>query len=219
MSGVRASRLDLPIPRLTLVTDRRLAGGTDRLVVAIEAAISGGVDSVQLREKDLPPAELLLLARRLRAVTRGHALLVVNGPLEVALACKADGVHLPESAPMAERAQFPGLIGRSVHSLESANRAVEEGVDYLIAGAAYETGSHPGAQAAGLTLISEIASGVALPVIAIGGIRAERIEEVMQAGAVGVAVVSAILGTLSPTASARNLREALDFRTRTAGRR
>ena len=99
--------MPLPTPCLMAVTDRALCavpagrqGGADGLVAAVEAAVIGGANAVQLREKDLPPAELLALARRLRDVTRGRALLVVNGPPEVAAAAGADGVHLPEGAPM-----------------------------------------------------------------------------------------------------------------------
>src|SRR3990170_4672945 len=91
----------LPVPTLMLVTDRTLAGGEDALVDAVAAAVAGGVDAVQLRGKDLPPDRLLALAHRLRDVTaRTGALLIVNGPLEVALTANADGVHLPEAAPL-----------------------------------------------------------------------------------------------------------------------
>src|SRR3990172_8749667 len=92
--------MSFPLPTLMLVTDRTLCGGVDALVRAVEAAVAGGVNAVQLREKDLSPAELLPLARRLREVTGGRALLLVNGPPEVALACDADGVHLPPHAPL-----------------------------------------------------------------------------------------------------------------------
>ena len=131
------------------VTDRALCRGADGLVAAVEAAVSGGADAVQLREKDLAEAELLPLARRLRAVTEGRALLIVNGPLEVALAAGADGVHLPEDAPMPLRPRRGFLVGRSVHSAEAARRAEAEGADYLVAGPVYETRSHPGVEPAG----------------------------------------------------------------------
>src|SRR2546426_10662868 len=109
----------LQIPTLMLVTDRHLAGGEDPLLRAVDDAINGGVNAVQLREKDLPPNELLALACRLREVTAGRALLIVNGPQDLALEAGADGVHLPEGA---EPPRPPRTFtwGRSVHSAEAA---------------------------------------------------------------------------------------------------
>jgi thiamine-phosphate pyrophosphorylase len=197
-------------PILMLVTDRHLAGGDDDLVAAVSAAVTGGVNAVQLREKDLPAAELLHLAIRLRDVTAGRAALLVNGPLEVALAANADGVHLPESEPMVERPHRPFLVGRSVHSKEAAEAAWAECSDYLIAGPVYETASHPGQVTEGVSLIEEIVAGVALPVLAIGGVTVQQVDEVVRGGASGVAVISAVLGAESPRRAAQELRKALD---------
>jgi thiamine-phosphate pyrophosphorylase len=200
-----------------LVSDRSLCAGADGLVAAVEAAVTGGVDAVQLREKDMPSEELLPLARRLRQVTEGwampagrQALLLVNGPLAVALAAEADGVHLPEDAPPVERPRRSFLIGRSVHSLKAARRAEAEGVDYLIAGPVYETRSHPGREPAGLTLIEEVTRSVRTPTLAIGGVTAERVGEVVRAGASGIAVISAILRQPDRRVATRGLRRALD---------
>jgi thiamine-phosphate pyrophosphorylase len=192
-----------------LVTDRKLAGGVDALVRAVAAAVDGGANAVQLREKDLAPAELLPLARRLREVTAGRALLLVNGPLEIALEAGADGVHLPEDAPMVGRPSPEFVVGRSVHSLEAAQRAAAEEVDYVVAGPVYATRSHPGAPAAGVEHLSRIAAALPVPVIAIGGITADRTAEVIRAGAAGVAVISAILGAAKPPGAAREIAETL----------
>ena len=211
----------LSLPCLMLVSDRSLCPD---LVGAVEAAVTGGVDAVQLREKDMPSEELLPLARRLRQATEGRAvltgrqaLLLVNGPLAVALEAEADGVHLPEDAPPVERPREGFLIGRSVHSLAAARRAEAEGVDYLIAGPVYETRSHPGREPAGLALIEEVARGVRLPVLAIGGVNAGRVDAVVRAGASGVAVISAILGQPDRRAGAEGLRRALDVAWAAAG--
>jgi len=200
-----------------LVTDRLLCGGADGLVAAVEAAVQGGADTVQLREKDLRPEALLPLARRLRQATLGRAvptgrqaLLLVNGPLELALAAEADGIHLPESSPPVRRPRQGFLVGRSVHSLEAARRAEAEGADYLVAGPVYETRSHPGREPAGLSLIEEITRSVRVPVLAIGGVSAGRVEEVVRAGASGVAVISAVLAQPDRGAAAGELRRALD---------
>jgi thiamine-phosphate diphosphorylase len=206
---VRRPRFGLPLPVLMLITDRHLAGSQEALVSAVTEAVEGGVNSVQLREKDLSLADLLSLAVRLREVIGERAMLVVNGSLDVALASGADGVHLPEAAPMIERPRRPFVIGRSVHSREAAELAWAECSDYVIAGPVYKTGSHPGMEPGGLALIEEITSAVALPVLAVGGVTADRVEEVMRAGSSGIAVISAILGRQAGQA-AQALRERVD---------
>ena len=216
--------MPLPTPCLMAVTDRALCavpagrqGGADGLVAAVEAAVIGGANAVQLREKDLPPAELLALARRLRDVTRGRALLVVNGPPEVAAAAGADGVHLPEGAPMPLKPRAGLLVGCSVHSAEAARRAQAGGAGYVVAGPVYQTRSHPGVQPAGLTLIEEIARTVDVPVLAIGGVTPERVGEAVRAGASGVAAISAVFAAGDPRAAALALRRALDAAWAAAG--
>ena len=202
--------LALPRPCLMLVTDRALLGSSgDRLIDAVAAAVEGGVNAVQLREKDLAPAELLRLAGQLRAAIGGSTLLIVNGNADVACDAQVDGLHLPADAPFARPDGVP-LVGRSVHSVDAAVRAEREGADYLIAGPIYETPSHPGVPAAGVRLISGAVAAVSVPVVAIGGIRAARVQGVLSAGAGGVAVISAVLGAESPREAASALREALE---------
>lgn len=207
LSFTGASGLTAKPPILMLVTDRRLAGGEDALVSAVEAAVEGGVNVVQLREKDLSPAELVPLACRLREVTEGRALLLVNGPLDVALEAAADGVHLPEDA---EPPPPPWTYtwGRSVHSVEGGLQAIGEAARYLVAGPVFETPSHAGMPARGLNLIREIVPVSSVPVLGIGGITPENARDVMQAGAKGVAVIRAILGADDPRVAAQQLREA-----------
>jgi thiamine-phosphate pyrophosphorylase len=206
----RGERPGLQVPALMLITDRLLARGEDALVEAVREAVAGGVNAVQLREKDMPPGDLLALAMRLRDVTSERAAFLVNGSLEVALAAGADGLHLPEDASMVERPERPFVIGRSVHSRAAAERAWADCSDYLIAGPIYETTSHGGMTPAGPKQIEDIAHAVAVPVLAVGGITPVRVEEVMRTGASGVAVISAVLGAKSPRAAARELREAID---------
>lgn len=189
-----------------LVTDRLLAGGEDELVEIVRDSIEGGVNAVQLREKDLPRAELLALARRLREVTGGRALLIVNSTAEVAEEAGADGVHLPEDAPMVETRL---LVGRSVHSVEAAVSAEAEGVDYVIAGPLFETETHRGREGAGVDLLRNIYEAVGVPVAGIGGIDYQRAATVARAGAVGVAVIRAILAAPSPHDAAAEIWVAL----------
>jgi thiamine-phosphate pyrophosphorylase len=204
--------MKLPTPCLTLVTDRRLCRSLSLEEAAVRA-IEGGINVVQLREKDLTAAELVPLAEHLRAITRDKALFIVNNCLDVALLCGADGVHLPERGPSVaatRRLAGDGLItGRSVHSVEEAARAEEEGADYVQVGAIFPTRSHPGQAPAGLPLLRGVAGRVSIPILAVGGITARNVEQAMQAGASGVAVISAILGSSSPGAAARRLAEAM----------
>ena len=206
------SRPRLPRPCLALVTDRRQGEGR-ALDTLVEAAVAGGVDLVQLREKDLPAAHLYDLALRLREVTRGRALFVVNDRLDVALAVGADGVHLPgHGLPVAVARSVAGpslLIGRSVHRLDEAVAAQEDGADYVQLGTIFETASKPGVSGAGPGLVASVAGALAVPVLAIGGVRAENVGAVLRAGAWGAAVVSAILAAPDPADAARQLKAAM----------
>ena len=192
-----------------LVTDRHLAGGEDALLRTVDAAIDGGVNAVQLREKDMLPVDLLPLACRLRDITEGRALFLVNGPLEIALEAGADGVHLPEDAePRAPPWTF--TWGRSAHSVKSALMAMGEAPRHLIIGPIYWTPSHPNATPTGLDLIRELSQITRVPLIAIGGITPANARDVMQAGAHGIAVISAILGSDDPRAAALALAKAFE---------
>ncbi len=197
-----------------LVTDRSLASDPDDLVRRIAAAIAGGVNAVQVREKDLPDAELLDLTRRIVAVAAGRAFVSVNGRPNVALAAGADAVHAGEDAlpvrslKRALRGRL--LVGRSVHDLAGAAAAASDGADYLVLGTIFPSRSHPDGETGGVERIRLVAAAVDLPVIAIGGISAANVDEVVHAGAAGVAVISAILGQPNPETAAMQLRQALD---------
>lgn len=206
------ARPELPIPCLALVTDRHAAPGRP-LDAVVAAALDGGVNLVQLREKDLSARELWALAIRLRELTEGRALLLVNDRLDVALAADADGVHLAGNSlpPAAARAALgPGrLVGCSVHNAAQAEEAARGGADYLFVGTLYPSRSHPGQPPAGPGLVEELRGVVDVPLVGIGGITARTAREVLMAGARGVAVISAIMAAPDPAAAAAKLREAL----------
>ena len=188
------------------------------MVDRIAQAVAGGVDMVQLREKDLPGGEMLSLATAIQKAAAGKAVLIVNERVDVALAAGADGVQLAEDAlPIAQVRRLVGpqaLIGRSVHSVEGAGVAVAEGADFLVAGTIYATRSHPKANPVGPKLIRSITQQQAgtskpLPVIGIGGITVDNLDEVIRAGASGVAVITSILASLDPNGEARKLKNAM----------
>ena len=188
------------------------------MVDRIAQAVAGGVDMVQLREKDLPGGEMLSLAIAIQKAAAGNAVLIVNERVDVALAAGADGVQLAEDAlPIAQVRRLVGpqaLIGRSVHSVEGAGVAVAEGADFLVAGTIYATRSHPKANPIGPKLIRSITqqqggASKPLPVIGIGGITVDNLDEVIRAGASGVAVITSILASLDPKGEARKLKNAM----------
>ena len=169
---------------------------------------------VQLREKDLSGGHLLELASEIQQTIGDRALLTINERLDVALLCDADGVHLGEEALIptsARRIAGDTLqIGRSVHSVGGALKAQEQGADYLIAGAVFDTRSHPGGRPMGLEFIEELKPALQIPYLGIGGINASNAASVIAAGASGVAVISAILASEQPGELARTLWETLE---------
>ena len=205
----------VPLPCLCLVTDRRFWHPDPlELERKVDRALDGGVNMVHLREKELAGGPLLELARALRRVTEGRALLFVNERVDVAVACGADGVQLGEdglSVAAARRVAGPGmLVGRSVHSVEGAITAEGLGADFLLVGTVFPTDSHSRAAPAGTGLLARVAERVGIPFAGIGGITATNVGLVMEAGATGAAVISAVLGVEDPNRAAQDLRQAMD---------
>ena len=205
----------IPSPSLCLVTDRHLCGQrVDKLEDKVAAAVKGGVNLVQLREKDLPSGQLIELAVRLRKATSGSALLFINDRLDVALACHADGVQLGEGGfPVQAARQLAGdrlLIGRSVHSVEGAIAAEMQGADLLIVGTIFASSSHLDGRPAGTGLLSDVARSVTIPFAGIGGITTSSLGQVVGAGAAGVALISAILAAEDAERAARELKRGLE---------
>lgn len=170
--------------------------------------------ALHLRLAHAPVRRLLELAERLEegAVETG-GWLVVNRRLDVALAVGADAVQLGRGAlriPAVRDVAGDSLrVGASVHDLPTADRRRLEGADYLVAGAVYDTPSHPGERPAGLELIRRI-SPMDLPIVAIGGIGVERVAEVCAAGASGVAVIRAVWDAAVPEDAAACLSDAVE---------
>jgi thiamine-phosphate diphosphorylase len=184
-------------PVLCLITDRRRDGASweRALVERVAAAAREGVHLVQIRERDLEGGPLTrLVSACLDAVRGTRTRILVNDRLDVALAAHAHGVHLRGDSFSAVRARgsapAPFLLGRSVHSLADAVAATRDGgLDYLIFGTVFDTASKPGRPPAGLDGLAAVARATPLPVLAIGGITRGRIDDVMAAGASGVAAI------------------------------
>jgi thiamine-phosphate pyrophosphorylase len=200
-------------PRLYLVTDRKQTARD--LVGVVAECVAAGLPAVQLREKDLGAGELLALARRLREITRPHgARLFVNDRVDVALAAGADGVQrTAASMAITDMRQVAGdrlLIAASVHALDEAVAAEAAGADFLVFGPVYDTASKRAYGAPqGLAKLADVTKAVRVPVIAIGGITTERVREVLDAGASGVGVISAILAAPSPGDATKRFLDAL----------
>jgi len=153
-------------------------------------AAAAGATAVQLRNRELPVASLEEEAVRL--VAGCPVPVIVSSSVGVALASGAAGVNLPEHDLPAGRVRglLAGrLLGCSVHSLAAAREAEAAGADYLIFGPVFATASHPGRAAAGLQALSEVAAGVGIPVLALGGVAAARARQCRAAGAAGFAAI------------------------------
>ncbi len=207
-------------PLLCLVTDRtRLAGGapvaavTDRLVEVARGAARGGVDLIQVRERDLPARDLLALVERCLDVTRGTGTrVVVNDRADVALAAGAHGVHLRgdsiDAVRLREIAPPEFIVGRSVHGEVEARDAVTRGgLDYLILGAVFGTRSKSaGYPTLGLEVLARVVREADLPVLAIGGMTLDHLPAIVRSGAAGVAAIGLFLADAgdAPDGAAEN---------------
>ena len=203
----------MPAFRVYFVTDRNQTAGRP-LVDVVHAALDGGIRGVQLREKDLDGRALYALAERLRVLTRRYdARLLVNDRIDVALAVEADGVHLGhDSFPVETARSLLGparLIGASTHSEAEIDAA--QAADFIVFGPVHATPSKVAYGAPqGLKKLQRAVVQSTVPVLAIGGITAARIPEIIETGAQGVALISAIGAALDPAQAARALLRAME---------
>ncbi|NLF29845.1 MAG: thiamine phosphate synthase [Planctomycetes bacterium] len=182
----------------------------DPLVTA-HAALAGGADCIQLREKALGDRPLLDLARRLREITaQAGALLIINDRPDIAAVADADGVHVgQDDLPVdAVRAAIGGdrLVGLSTHSVDQARRAAEAGADYIGIGPMFATATKDAGPIQGPSLVCDVLAAVDLPHVAIGGITAANAPALARAGARCIAVCSAVLGADDPQAAAAAIK-------------
>ena len=196
---------------LYLVTDRSLSKGRATREI-VQAAVAGGVTCVQLREKDCGTREFIDEALALRPLLRDHNIpLIINDRLDVALAVEADGVHLGQrDMPIGMARKIAGnslLIGISAESTDDALRAEQEGADYIGISPVFATPTKTDTAAPlGLEGVNKIRELVDIPLVGIGGINRDNAASVIEAGADGVAVVSAIVSADDPRDAAKELK-------------
>jgi len=200
-----------PLPRLHAITDERIARRADLDAVARALADGGGSDmAFHARGRELTGLEHYRLSVQLSNLP---SFLFINDRLDIALAVPAAGVQLgSNSLPVAAaRALHPlWWIGKSVHDLAEAEAARAEGADYLVIGPVYATASHPLRNPLGVAQLRKIATAAGdLPVIAIGGITVNRVREVRNSGAYGIAAIRAFWDDAEPELTVRRMREEL----------
>jgi thiamine-phosphate pyrophosphorylase len=203
----------LPSP-LYVILDRTAARGRD-LGWLLEAVLAGGCRLVQLREKDMPLAELYPLASGLRERCRtAGATFIVNDRADLALAVAADGLHVGQEdlpVPAARRLLAPGMIlGVSTHDRRQAQQARADGADYVAVGSIFPTATKPGFHLVGPELIRRLRPDIPVPLVAIGGITVDNVAEVIAAGADGAAVISAICAASDPEQATRRFLERIE---------
>lgn len=202
--------------QLYVILDRAAAGTRDLRVLA-QAAIQGGADVLQWRDKTASAAALLADLRQLLPLTREAGIpLIVNDHADVAAEAEADGVHLgQDDLPLQAARKLLGpkrLIGKSTHSLAQAQAAAAEGADYLGVGPIFPTPTKPAYGSVGLGLIAQVRAQVRVPQVCIGGIDARTLPEALAAGARCVAVVRAVCAAADPQAAAAQLKRMMrDF--------
>lgn len=170
-------------------------------------AVEGGADCVQFRKKEGSTRDMVDLALRVRDIVSGRTTYIVDDRIDIAIACGADGVHIgKEDMPLTlARRIYPGkIIGYSVTNPGEAKEAEDEGAGYLGAGPVFATKNKPGERAIGLEGLRAICECTNVPVIAIGGINLENVRDVMDAGASGVAVISAVADAEDPVETIRS---------------
>ena len=183
-------------PIVCMITDRRrIAGGDEGLVQRVASAAAEGVDLVQVRERDMEARDLSRLVSRCLDVVRGtRTRILVNDRLDVALAAGAHGVHLRGDSMPASRARglapIGFLIGRSVHSVsEAVSVCADGGLDYLLFGTVFASGSKPGLSPAGVTALAAVSSAVTVPVLAVGGITSDTLPQLARTACAGFAAI------------------------------
>lgn len=199
---------------LYAVTDRSWLG--DRtLAQVVEEVLKGGATFLQLREKEMDQAAILAEAKEIRAIAaRYHVPFIINDSVDIALACDADGVHVGQNDLMGRDVRAligpDKILGITANTVELAVAAEQAGADYIGAGAVFGTTTKQNAKNLSLDTLKAICQAVSIPVVAIGGINADNLPQLVGTGAAGAAVVSALFAQKEPEEAARHMRALAD---------
>ncbi len=187
---------------------------TKSVIETTRLVVDGGADAIQLREKTLSDSEFTTLAREVRNITtKSDTLLIINDRVHVAREINADGVHLgQQDMSILEARNIIGdekIIGVSTHNVTQAKQAQKDGADYIAIGPIYPTSTKDHEPSVGIEIIQKISEAVNIPIITIGAITLENLDEVLRAGASKVAICSAIIGSKDIYSSTRQFKEKL----------
>ena len=199
----------LILPSLYAILDPEQTKRSDPEAI-LRQLLAGGAKIVQLRAKTMAPRDFLQLARSTRSLSRSRdCRLIINDRADIALTSDADGVHLgQEDLPLHAARKIMGqkLIGISTHDVNQAKEAERGGADYIGFGPMFGTMTKAtGYAARGVEMLRQIRSAVRLPIVAIGGIKEENVQEVWRAGAESAAIISDILGATDIAAKTRRI--------------
>ena len=203
------------IGRLHILTDVQLQSRYSHTELT-RLAIAGGADTIQLRQKGGTTREMIEIARQMRrSCQEAGIVFIMNDRVDVALASKADGVHLgQDDFPISMARELLGetsIIGGSAGFMEEAYKCLSEGADYVGFGPVYSTTSkHNAGPASGLGLLEKVVKRIPLPIVAIGGIDEENVPGIMSVGAHGIAVISAVCCQEFPEKATKALSRALN---------
>ena len=200
--------------KLYLVTDRTEFPTHDEFLDKIASALKGGVQIVQLREKQSSAKEFIELARRVKQIcAQFDAVFIINDRVDIAKTVEADGVHLGQDDIDIHSARYilgyDAIIGISTHSPDQATDAVKSGADYIGVGPVYETPTKPGRTSVGLEYVNWVSKNINIPWFAIGGINLDNVADVIEAGAKRIAVVRSIMNANNPENAAREFLKKL----------
>ena len=215
------NKLILGNKKLYLVTNSDKFDSDDAFLDAVASALKGGVDILQLREKTMPANKIIELGKKIKLLCAEYnATFIVNDRVDIAAILEADGVHLgQDDMDVASARKILGnnaIIGVSTHAPEQAQKAVQDGADYIGMGPVFTTPTKPGRKSVGLEYVEWVSQNIDIPAFAIGGIDLNNVNEVIKHGAKRIAVVRAIINAQSPESAAKEFLQKIENKSDTS---
>lgn len=210
----KLNKLRLKDRKLYLVTSSDKFDSDDEFLNAVASSLKGGVDILQLREKNSSAKRIIELGKKIRQLCSLYdTIFIVNDRIDIAKIVEADGVHLGQDDADVDSAREilgdSAIVGISTHAPEQALKAVKDGADYIGVGPVFTTPTKPGRASVGLEYVKWASENIEIPFFAIGGIDLSNVNDVISSGAKKVAVVRAIINSDSPELSAGKFLEQL----------